>query len=51
MTARVSGPWPALPYTDWKNTLDTLHMEKQIVGKVHVERTPRSIGKWTCRAS
>ena len=41
MTARVSGPWPALPYTDWKDTLDTLHMEMQIVGKVRVALSPK----------
>ena len=36
MSAHVPGPWPALPYTAWKDTLATLHMEMQILGKVRV---------------
>jgi hypothetical protein len=32
--------WPALPYTEWKPTLTTLHMWTQIVGKVKLELTP-----------
>ena len=32
--------WPALPYADWKPTLDTLHMWMQIVGKVKLELSP-----------
>src|SRR6266704_5225071 len=32
--------WPALPYEAWKETLDTLHMWTQIVGKVRMELSP-----------
>jgi Family of unknown function (DUF5996) len=32
--------WPALPYAGWKETLTTLHMWTQIVGKVKLELTP-----------
>jgi hypothetical protein len=32
--------WPPLPYADWKETLDTLHMWMQVVGKVKLELTP-----------
>lgn len=32
--------WPALPYEEWKDTLDTLHMWTQIVGKVKLELCP-----------
>ena len=32
--------WPALPYDAWKDTLDTLHMWTQVVGKVKLERVP-----------
>jgi hypothetical protein len=32
--------WPALPYTAWKDTLATLHMKLQIVGKVRLSLTP-----------
>jgi hypothetical protein len=29
--------WPALPYNEWKDTLDALHMKMQVVGKVKLE--------------
>jgi hypothetical protein len=32
--------WPALPYEAWKESLETLHMETQIVGKVALELIP-----------
>ena len=32
--------WPALPYTEWKDTLETLHMWTQIVGKVKLKLVP-----------
>lgn len=32
--------WPLLPYETWKETLDTLHMWTQIVGKVRMELSP-----------
>ncbi|HXD82207.1 MAG TPA: DUF5996 family protein [Candidatus Acidoferrum sp.] len=32
--------WPELPYGAWKDTLDTLHMKLQIVGKVRLALTP-----------
>ena len=32
--------WPALPYEAWKDSLDTLHMWIQIVGKVKLELVP-----------
>ena len=28
----VDSPWPSLPWNDWKDTADTLHMWTQIVG-------------------
>jgi len=34
-------PWPELPYEAWKDTLQTLHMELQIVGKVRFALTRR----------
>jgi hypothetical protein len=33
-------PWPALPYAEWKDTLDTLHMFTQVVGKVRLALAP-----------
>ncbi len=32
--------WPELPYAAWKETLETLHMNLQIVGKVRLALTP-----------
>ncbi|TMD86731.1 MAG: hypothetical protein E6I73_15905, partial [Chloroflexi bacterium] len=32
--------WPELPYGDWNETLETLHMVTQIVGKVRLSLTP-----------
>ena len=32
--------WPELPYNTWKDTLDTLHMNLQIVGKVRLALSP-----------
>lgn len=32
--------WPTLPYADWKDTLDTLHMWMQIAGKVKLQLSP-----------
>jgi hypothetical protein len=32
--------WPELPYGAWKDTLATLHMNLQIVGKVRLSLSP-----------
>jgi hypothetical protein len=32
--------WPELPYNAWKDTLETLHMNLQIVGKVRLALAP-----------
>ena len=40
MSAGVAGPWPPLPQADWHDTLETLHMEMQILGKVRVALSP-----------
>ncbi len=32
--------WPALPYAEWRETLETLHRWTQIVGKIRLELTP-----------
>jgi len=32
--------WPELPYSAWRGTLDTLHMNVEIVGKVRLAMTP-----------
>ena len=33
--------WPTLPYRDWADTLDTVHMVVQILGKVRVALSPK----------
>ncbi len=38
--------WPALPYEEWKDTLATLHMWTQIVGKVKLVLVPFLNGWW-----
>ena len=36
----MSNTWPSLPLEEWKDTLATLHMWTQIVGKIRLEQTP-----------
>src|SRR6476469_4596344 len=33
-TETTTDVWPALPLADWQDTLDTLHMWLQIIGKI-----------------
>jgi len=33
-------PWPALPLASWSDTLETLHLWTQIVGKIRLSLTP-----------
>jgi Family of unknown function (DUF5996) len=33
-------PWPELPYEEWKDTRDTLHMQLQVLGKVRLALSP-----------
>lgn len=32
--------WPALPYAEWRDTRDTLHMYTQVVGKLRLALSP-----------
>ena len=38
--------WPALPYSEWKETCATLHMWTQIVGKIRLALTPWTNHSW-----
>jgi Family of unknown function (DUF5996) len=38
--------WPALPFSEWKDTAKTLHMWTQIVGKIRLARTPWINHSW-----
>jgi Family of unknown function (DUF5996) len=35
--------WPPLPYASWADTLDTVHLELQILGKVRVALSPKEL--------
>ncbi len=37
--------WPAIPYAEWSDTCETLHMWTQIAGKIRMARTP-PINHW-----
>jgi hypothetical protein len=37
--------WPSLPYEEWKDTYETLHMWAQIVGKIRLALSPR-VNHW-----
>jgi Family of unknown function (DUF5996) len=39
-------PWPALPLAEWQDTLDTLHMWTQIVGKTRLALAPMQNHWW-----
>ncbi|MGH2879960.1 MAG: DUF5996 family protein [Solirubrobacteraceae bacterium] len=36
----MPSPWPALPYTDWLQTCETLHAHTQVLGKLAVALAP-----------
>ncbi|MGB3564042.1 MAG: DUF5996 family protein, partial [Thermoanaerobaculia bacterium] len=38
--------WPQLPNTEWTETLATLHLWTQIVGKVRLELSPWINHSW-----
>ncbi len=46
MDAReADAAWPALPYEEWRETLATLHMWTQVVGKVRMAQAPH-VNHW-----
>lgn len=38
--------WPALPFAEWKDTYETLHMCTQVVGKIRLAQTPWTNHSW-----
>lgn len=38
--------WPPVPYEEWKETLATLHLWTQIVGKIRLVQTPWTNHSW-----
>jgi hypothetical protein len=46
MSPRPLPPWPELPYAAWKDTLATLHLWTQMVGKIRLALTPWANHSW-----
>jgi uncharacterized protein DUF5996 len=46
MSVPERSAWPALPYGEWKDTYETLHMWMQIVGKVALAQAPPINHSW-----
>ena len=42
----MAAPLPALPYADWSDTKDTLHLWTQIAGKIRLASTPPQNHWW-----
>ena len=42
----ASNQWPPLPFTEWKDTAETLHMWTQIVGKIRLTLSPWTNHSW-----
>ncbi len=41
-----NNPWPALPFSDWRETCETLHRWTQVVGKVRLALAPLANHWW-----
>jgi hypothetical protein len=37
---KIKNSWPSLPYEEWCQTLDTIHLWTQIVGKIKLKQNP-----------
>jgi len=46
MIASKRNPWPELPYREWKDTLETIHLWTQVLGKVRLALTPWLNHSW-----
>jgi hypothetical protein len=42
----TGGQWPDLPYTEWRDSCETLQLWSQIVGKIRLARTPWLNHSW-----
>jgi hypothetical protein len=41
-------PWPSLPLEEWSDTLATLHLWTQIIGKIRLVQSPPINHAWSC---
>jgi hypothetical protein len=46
MAAHTASHWPALPFTEWADTCETLHLWTQIIGKIRLRQTPWINHSW-----
>ena len=46
MIASKRKSWPELPYREWRETCETLHLWTQVVGKVRLALTPWLNHSW-----
>jgi len=46
MSPSQRNSWPELPYREWKDTCETLHLWTQVVGKVRLALTPWLNHSW-----
>ena len=44
--ASPMGSWPSLPYSEWRDTAETLHLWTQVVGKVRTALSPWINHSW-----
>ncbi|MEM7678564.1 MAG: DUF5996 family protein, partial [Myxococcota bacterium] len=42
----TSEDWPALPWAEWSETMTTLHLWTQIIGKLRLQRMPWYNHSW-----
>jgi hypothetical protein len=47
METMATKPWPSLPSADWTDTLETLHLWTQIVGKIRMGQAPWLNHSWS----
>src|SRR5438067_1784068 len=46
MRTEIETYWPALPFPEWKETAETLHMWTQIIGKLRLTLSPWTNHSW-----
>ncbi len=46
MAKSIIERWPELPYKAWKDTLETLHLFTQVIGKIRLAQTPWMNHSW-----
>lgn len=47
LPSSAAADWPELPFGEWADTLETVHMWTQVIGKVRMELSPWSNHSWS----